>query len=157
MTGSTSILTATDATRRWLFGRKIVSMAILCMLLFSKIPSAKGFSFQEGKEGDDETATAIRAWAHLADDMIATSFGFLSPPGVARALSMLMTAMWNAAAPFDKHMVPVIVERFPPQDEDASSSFDIKRLPRKEADVRKAVSIAAFLTLAEIFDMNVED
>jgi hypothetical protein len=33
--------------------------------------------------------------------------------------------------------------------------IEVERLPRDEAEVRKAVSIAAFLTLAEIFDKNI--
>jgi hypothetical protein len=41
-----------------------------------------------------ETAQVIRDWSHLMGSMVAASFGFLSPPGCARAISILTTAEW---------------------------------------------------------------
>jgi hypothetical protein len=50
-------------------------------------------------------------------------------------------------------MIPVVVARFP--EEPDPELLNIKRFPRNEGDVQKAVSIAAFLTLAEIFDPTI--
>jgi hypothetical protein len=50
-------------------------------------------------------------------------------------------------------MTPVAVARFP--NKPNPELLHVERLPRNEADVRKAVSIAAFLALAEIFDPTV--
>jgi hypothetical protein len=50
-------------------------------------------------------------------------------------------------------MTLVVVARFPNNPD--PELLQVERLPRNEADVRKAVSIAAFLALAEIFDPTV--
>ena len=44
--------------------------------------------------------------AHL--DAIQSSFGFLSPPGVSRALSMHTEAVWNAVMPYTETLLPTL-------------------------------------------------
>jgi hypothetical protein len=117
--------------------------------------------------------------------MVTASFGFLSPPGCARAFSILTTAEWyvkmvfphgpkfdpleqqplttfyrpdfrNAFAPFTLDMIPVVVTRFPKL---LIQLLQVKRLsrrlPQHEDKVQEAVSIAAFLALADIFDQTI--
>jgi hypothetical protein len=50
-------------------------------------------------------------------------------------------------------MIPVVVARYPEMPD--PELLEVVRMPRIEAEVRKAVSIAAFLTLAEIFDKSI--
>jgi hypothetical protein len=70
-----------------------------------------------------------------------------------QALTAIYCSNRNAVAPFTKDMIPVTVTRFPEKPD--PELLNIKRLPRKDGDVRKAVSIAAFLALAEIFDPTI--
>ncbi|NER25710.1 MAG: hypothetical protein F6J96_34460 [Symploca sp. SIO1C2] len=98
---------------------------------------------------DRLTAAMVRDWSQLALDMIAASFGFLSPPGVARALSILTTSEWNAMVPYTADATPVAVARFP---ETGTAADNVQRVRRaRSEDTRKAISVAAFLALAEIF------
>jgi hypothetical protein len=59
----------------------------------------------------------------------------------------------NAFAPFTPDMTPVVVARF--SETPDPKQLRVERLPRNEIEVRKAVSIAAFLALAEIFDPTI--
>ena len=109
----------------------------------------------KSKPAVDPMAKAVRDWSHLTLDMIAASFGFLSPPGVGRALSMVTTAEWNAMVPYTDNWLPVQVTRGAILDPDLVMPPVVTRLEPNAADMLEALSVGAFLVLAEVFDESV--
>jgi hypothetical protein len=77
-------------------GGKLINLLVAVMFVVNSMKSVTAWYPQDDDSIDSnaETAKVIRAWSRLTGSMIATSFGFLSPPGCARALSMVATAEW---------------------------------------------------------------
>jgi hypothetical protein len=71
-------------------GKKLIKLATMLMLFVNSIQITNAVALTETAK----TAKLIRQWSTLLGDMMASSFGFLSPPGCARAFSMLLTAEW---------------------------------------------------------------
>jgi hypothetical protein len=72
-------------------GGKVLNLLAATILVLNSI---KNVTAWQNHDDDAETAKVIRAWSRLTGSMIATGFGFLSPPGCARAFSMVTTAEW---------------------------------------------------------------
>ena len=128
---------------------------LLLPWLFPTVAHAKqGLRSLKSKPTADPMADLARAWSQLSLDMIAASFGFLSPPGVARALSMVTTAEWNAMVPYTKDWLPVQVTNGGILDPDLVSPTVVRLEPNATA-MHEAMSVGAFLVLAEVFDESV--
>jgi hypothetical protein len=84
-------LSSSSPSQRPAGGKQLIKLVVaILVLLANHVPSTNAQSLTETAK----TAKLIRDWSTLLGDMIASSFGFLSPPGCARAFSMLMTAEW---------------------------------------------------------------
>lgn len=94
-------------------------------------------------DGEALSATALQEWTELHLSIISATFGFLSPPGTARSLAMVTTAMWDAAAPFLGGSVSAVM-----------SSNGLSPRPeaeRTQANLDLAVSSAAHAVLHDVF------